>query len=251
MKRVSSAPGLSEMGATASTAQHAFKTPAVLAAGPMSKVCVCMRSDENFCHPQNPTLSLTDCYFYHLQHSRVSSGVKTSAIAMDAPVDSALPLSPGPSGSEIVYSLTSRGLTSLECLPSIEMKDAPPVDIAFCMATPVVPDEGPGAEVRERAANMAAQAEAQLRLRYAEEIAARAAVRVRRMCSKKRSLDDLDLFQAKKEGGGSPKPSPKRSPKPNKQDQQQQDEESRKGNVKPFKRPAATVAVKISVAGTN
>ena len=108
-----------------------------------------------------------------------------------------------PPSSEIAYAFASEGITSIECLP-LEMKTAPSLsasmDLAMCMATPVIPDEGPGAEVRQRVAAIGAQAEAQLRLRYAEEIASRAVVRLRRMSSgRKRSLDDLDLHEALQE----------------------------------------------------
>lgn len=99
--------------------------------------------------------------------------LKTSAalMSMDAPVT--LASVPAPS-ADIMFAMAKEGvLETLECMPSIEMKDAPPVDLAICMATPAVPDEGPGAEVRQQTNAV----EAELRLRYAQEVATRAAIR--------------------------------------------------------------------------
>ena len=185
-------------------------------------------------------------------------------MAFDAPPDTTIPMSPAPS-TEITYALASRGISFLECLPSIEMKDAPSLDLATCMATPVIPDDGLGAEVRQRAAAIATEAEAQLRLRYVEEITARAAVRLGRITNRKRSLDDLDLHEALQELESSSLPPSSTVPKRNadgsenenidhKEEEQKKkyEEELRgpqKSNVVPFKRPS-TAAV-LAVAKTK
>lgn len=122
-------------------------------------------------------------------------GMSVKAAALPADVVSA-PLPPS-GNTEVVFAMTTESFaTAMECLPNLEMSDAPPLEVASCMATPVIPDDGgPGAEVRQRVGALNAQAEAQLRLRYAEEVTARAAVRLARLRSRKRSLDDLDLHE--------------------------------------------------------
>ena len=262
MKRVSSAPGLTDLAAASSagpTVGQPFKTPAVLAAGRGGKVITVHAKSEatrmlslfiNANNSSNPRF----CSI--MQHNSLGNAVKTSAVLVDSPMETSLPLSPAPS-ADLVFAIATKGLPSTECLANIEMKDAPSLDLAMCMATPVVPDEGPGAEVRQRAAAMNAQAEMQLRLRYAEEIAARAAVRMRRILSRKRSVDDLDLHEILQElesskpkrlsdrqaspstGNGSPGAGKSLPPDHGPKDPSPQKQGSgKKSNVVPFHRPA-------------
>ncbi|KAL4513372.1 hypothetical protein Ndes2526B_g05049 [Nannochloris sp. 'desiccata'] len=248
MKRVSSAPGaLSELGASAQ--------------GPASKSIGA--------HPQTFKSSNV---LANGQNNKRGNALVASAMALDAPPDTTIG-SPAPQ-PEISYALASRGISFLECLPSIEMKDAPSVDLATCMATPVIPDEGPGAEVRQRAAAIATQAEEQLRLRYAEEITARVAVRFGRITSsnRKRSLDDLDLHEALQElessGGGALNnarsnnnnnginSNPSNENIDHKQEEQKKkyEEELRgpqKSNVVPFKRPSTAAVIVANVSSHN
>jgi len=182
-------------------------------------------------------------------------------MAFDAPPDTKIRVTE----PEITYALASRGASFLECLPSIEMKDAPSIDLATCMATPVIPDEGPGAEVRQRAAAIATEAQAQLRLRYAEEITARAAVRVGRATrsSRKRSLDDLDLHETLQElessESGARSNGNTNSDNQNIDHKQEElkkkyEEELRgpqKSNVVPFKRPSSAAVIVANVSDNN
>jgi hypothetical protein len=209
--------------------------------------------------PKYPIFALTTVSFVSLQRR---SALVASAMALDAPPHTTI-VSPGPAGPEIAYALASRGASFLECLPNIEMKDAPSVDLATCMATPVIPDEGPGAEVRQRAAAIATEAEEQLRLRYAEEITARAAVRLGRgtSSSRKRSLDDLDLHEALQElesSGGGPRSNNNSDDEhiDHKQEEQKKkyEEELRgpqKSNVVPFKRPSTAAVIVANISSNN
>jgi hypothetical protein len=134
----------------------------------------------------------TNLITFKITQANVGMSVKAASLPADV-VSAPLPTS----GTEVVFAMTTESFaTAMECLPNLEMSDAPPLEVATCMATPVIPDDGgPGAEVRQRVGALGAQAEAQLRLRYAEEITARAAVRLTRLRSRKRSLDDLDLHE--------------------------------------------------------
>lgn len=132
--------------------------------------------------------------------------LKPHAISLDVPPS---PSAPSVHDSDLVYAVASKGLTATECLASIEMEQAPPLvqvssseqrlralDVAACMATPVLPDEGNGELVQKTASKLGARAEAQLRLRYAQEItnAAARSSTLRRL-SRKRSLDELDIAE--------------------------------------------------------
>lgn len=197
-----------------------------------------------------------------MQHNALGNAFMASAYAVDVPMETSLPLSPVPS-ADIVYAIATKGLPSTECLASMEMKDAPSLDLAVCMATPVVPDEGPGVEVRQRIAAITKQAEFQIRLRYAEEIAARTAVRMRSRLTRKRSIDDLDLHEILQElesakpkpkrlsdrhgspstGNGSPGAGQTLPPAEQGQEDQPTPGSGKKSNVVPFRRPANTVAI--------
>jgi hypothetical protein len=193
-------------------------------------------------------------------------------MALDTAPNTTVMMSPAPS-AEVTYALASSGVASfLECLPNIEMKDAPSVDIAQCMLNEIIPDEGIGAEVRQRAAALANEAEIEIRLRYAEEITARAAVRLGRITnssSRKRSLDDLDLYEALQElenadslnlrgnnnnNGGGQQSSDNENIDHKQEEQKRKYEEELRGpqrsNVVPFKRPS-TAAVIVASAVNN
>ncbi len=214
----------------------------------------------------NPlSFALTSVSFLPLQRG---NALVASAMAFEVPPDTTI-ISPAPS-MEINYALASRGVSFLECLPSIEMKDAPSLDLATCMATPVIPDEGTGAEVRQRAAAIANEAEVELRLRYAEEITARAAVRLGRITSnRKRSLDDLDLYEALQEldgssalrstdgggGGGQQQSSANENIDHKQEEQKRKYEEELRGpqrsNVVPFKRPSTAAVIVATTMNNN
>lgn len=165
--------------------------------------------------------------------------VKVGAVSMEMPMinaDTTALHVQGPSSTEVVFAITKESFaTAMECLPSLEMADAPPVDVAVCMATPVVPDEGGhGEEIRQRAASLGQRVETELRLRYVEEITSRAAVRAGDVRRRKRSLDDLDVDEVNKEL--LPKTANEEEAGPLKKEVPKQKENNgKKSNVTPFK----------------
>jgi hypothetical protein len=186
--------------------------------------------------------------FPQQQSHKRGSSVVTAALPMDA-VGSDGPLAPA---SELVYAVSTEGFQTLECLPSIEMKDAPPLDIAMCMASPMIPEEGPGAEARQRAAAMAARVEAELRMRYVQEVAARSALRVSRLRSRKRSLDDLDLHKTLQEANAAAdnQQKDKKDASPSKTKRLESGGNNR-SNVMPFRRPGNAATKKVPVVTTT
>ena len=169
--------------------------------------------------------------------------VKIGAVSMDMPiagVETNAMHGQGPSPTEVVFAITKESFaTAMECLPSLEMADAPPVEVAVCMATPVVPDEGGhGEEIRQRAASLGERVETELRLRYAEEVALRAATRAGDLRRRKRSLNDADINENNNEVG---EILPIRTNEEDdrfvddKQLPKQKENNGKKGNVAPFK----------------
>lgn len=141
--------------------------------------------------------------------STPSEGLHTQAVGFSA--DATTTVGPPVQNNDIVYAMAAKGITATECFA--EMETAPDLvhssssdiraralDIAACMATPVLADEGNGELVKEKAAKLEARTQAELRTRYVQEITSAAsranfANRLRRL-NRKRSLDDLDLHEA-------------------------------------------------------
>jgi len=100
--------------------------------------------------------------------------------------------------SDIMYAVVSKGLASSQCLADIsELETAPDIrvsetditgNLASCLATEVIPDEGNGELITTRAAELESESAKNVTMRYAKEITSAAAEGTRRL-SRKRSLD--------------------------------------------------------------